>query len=263
MRIVRRLFLVLALLFAAPSLALAQAPDEAARVERANARGKLIYDFDQAAWHSTDVLLKKLPQGRRPELRGWVVEPDGDALSVLYFGLDGDKPYGLFEARFSGGKVISSREIKPGQPRDLTPRQQRMSAARGALTGLTVRPCTRGPFNTVILPPESDAAPVEVYVLSPQVTVGEYPFGGHFLVAIGADGKIASSRPFMKSCLNNSVPPNAFASMVSHMLDPTPTEIHVWLAWWTGKPVFVMVTETGQLWEVSTTGMRKVDKPGG
>jgi hypothetical protein len=254
---------LLAIMIATTGMSAAAAkPDEAALVAQAQARGKLIHDLDQAAWHSTDVLLKALPKARHGEIKGWIVEPGEGGATVVYYGYEGDTPYGVFTAVFRDGKVVSSREIKPGDAdRAFTPVQQRMALARKVATTAKVQPCARAAFNTVIVPPASATAPVEVYLLTPQVKAGEYPFGGHYLITVGADGKVAATRPFMKSCMTQALPPNAVAAMVSHLLDPAPTEIHAWLARWMGKSVYVMVTEPQQLWEVTADGIRKVDKP--
>lgn len=263
MKLAPSILLAVAIATAAASRAFA-VPDEATLVAKAQVRGKLIHELDQAAWHSTDVLLKALPRARQAEIKGWIVEPGEGGSTVLYYGYDGITPYGVFTAGFRGGKVASSREIKAGDAdRALTPVQQRMALARKAATTAKVAPCARAAFNTVIVPPASDAAPVEVYLLTPQVKGGEYPFGGHYLITVDADGNIGSTRPFMKSCMTQALPPNAVAAMVSHLLDPTPTEIHAWLARWMGKSVYVMVVEPEQLWEVTSGGIRKVDAPGG
>ena len=261
MTILRSVLLALFVATSVASVAFAR-PDEAELIAQAQTRGKLIHDLDQAAWHSTDVLLKALPRGRHGEIRGWVVEPGADGSMVIYYGYEGDTPYGVFTAVFRDGKVISSREIGAGDgDRALTPVQQRMALARKAATTAKVQPCARAAFNTVIVPPASKTAPLEVYLLTPQVKAGEYPFGGHYLITVGADGKIVATRPFMKSCMTQALPPNAVAAMVSHLLDPAPTEIHAWLARWMGKSVYVMVVEPEQLWEVTADGIRKVDKP--
>jgi hypothetical protein len=261
MTILRSVLLALVIATSGISAAAAQS-DEATRVAAAQARGQMIYDLDQAAWHSTDVLLKALPKARMAEIKGWVVTPGEDGLTALYYGYEGDAPYGVFSAVFRNGKVVSSREIKPADAdRALTPVQRRMALARKVASTAKVQPCARAAFNTVIVPPASDTGPVEVYLLTPQVKAGEYPFGGHYLITVGADGAIASTRPFMKSCMTQALPPNAVAAMVTHLLDPTPTEIHAWLARWMGKSVYVMVVEPEQLWEVTDKGLKKVDAP--
>lgn len=262
MKAVRTIVFAVALAVAATSFADARAPGEADRIAAVLARGNLLYDYDQAAWHSTDVMVAKVPRSRLGEIKGWLVEPAGEGLSVLYYGYDGGTPYGVFRAGWRGGKVVDPAIIAADAPdRALTAIEARMAQARKAAAASNPPACVRQAFNTVIVPPASDTAPVEVYLLTPQVEDGKYPFGLHYLVTVGADGQVVSTRPFMKSCMIQPLPANVVASMVSHLLDPTPTEIHVWLARWTGKPVYVMVTEPRQLWEVTGSAMRKVDRP--
>ena len=151
---------LLAIMIATTGMSAAAAkPDEAALVAQAQARGKLIHDLDQAAWHSTDVLLKALPKARHGEIKGWIVEPGEGGATVVYYGYEGDTPYGVFTAVFRDGKVVSSREIKPGDAdRAFTPVQQRMALARKVATTAKVQPCARAAFNTVIVPPASATA---------------------------------------------------------------------------------------------------------
>lgn len=266
MKVLHRLVLAVALALSVGTLAQARAPDEAARIEQALERGRLIYDYDQAAWHSTDVMLKALPRKRLNEIRGWVVEPDGDALSVLYYGYDGDTPYGVFRARFKDGKVGASGEIAATGPRGLTAIESRMALARKVAADSNPPGCVKKPFNSVVVPPVSETAPVEVYLLTPQMKTGEYPFGLHYLVTVGADGKVASTRPFTRSCFvmsgKSEVAAEKVAAMaITHLLDPTPTEIHVWLSDWVRAPIFVMTGEK-DIWEVTPTAIVKVDMSG-
>lgn len=263
MKILQRIAVALVMMISAGSFADARAPGETDRIAAVLARGNLLYDHDQAAWHTTDVMLEKVPRPRLAEIKGWLVDPGaGGGLSVLYYGYDGATPYGVFRAGYRDGKVVDPVLIAADAPdRALTATQARMVQARKAAMDSNPAACVRKPFNTVVVPPASETAPVEVYLLTPQVEAGKYPFGLHYQVTVGADGKVASTRPFMMSCMVQPLPANVVASMVSHLLDPMPTEIHVWLARWTGKPVYVMITEPQQLWEVTGTGMRKVDKP--
>lgn len=256
MTLLRTVLLALALIATAPALAQARAPGEQAQLDFAVQRGQLIYAFDQAAWHTTDVLREALPRARHHEVKGWLVEPDGDDLSVLYYGYEGGTPYGVFAARFRGGKVISSREIAPDAPRALTGVQQQMAAARKAAMATDLVPCARALFNTVVVPPVSAGAPVDVYLLTPQTRDVYYPFGGHYRVTVGADGVVTSSRPFTRTCLQIEGGENLAGMVVTHLLDPTPTEIHVWLAAWTGVPVIVSTGENTQ-WTVTADAIRR------
>jgi hypothetical protein len=77
--------------------------------------------------------------------------------------------------------------------------------------------------------------------------------GGHFRYDFSLDGKLLEAqRAFTRSCFNIDAPdekkgkPVAF--MLTHLLDPTPTEIHVFLSRLHGQTVYVM-TEAGT-WSV-------------
>ena len=41
-------------------------------------RAKLLYRYDQAAWHTTDAMRRDVPDAALATIRGWVVTPDGD-----------------------------------------------------------------------------------------------------------------------------------------------------------------------------------------
>jgi hypothetical protein len=75
------------LLMIVASPAAAQRTIPSADLATVSARGQAIYDYDQAAWHTTDAMTEKhLPDAALRAIRGWVVEPQGDALRVTYFG---------------------------------------------------------------------------------------------------------------------------------------------------------------------------------
>lgn len=233
----------------APSVA------EQAAISRAAERGRLIYAYDQAAWHATDEMMRRIPTASLPADGGWVVEPQGDLLRVTYYGVEGEAIYALFRADMRGSKVVQSRVFAADDYRTLTretlalvrARQVAMSHGNGKAR------CTSGPFNVVVLPRQA-GQPTSVYLLSSMATAGEYPFGGHYEIDVAPDGAVVSERAFTQACLNMGPPPTGSGgeaiAVISHMLDPTPTEIHVFLSLWMGKPVAV-ITAPKQGWSVS------------
>lgn len=252
------LLALLAAVIATPALAKsppAPTAQEQAAITRAVERGRLIYAFDQAAWHSTDELLRKVPKTMLPAIRGWVTEPRGDLLRVTYYDVDGETPRALFQADMRGAAVARSHLFGEGEDRTLSPETLALIQARTTAlrAGEGKARCTSGRFNVVVLP-QGAGEPAAVYLLTPMETKGEYPFGGNYEVDVGPDGKVVSERAFTKACLNMALPPPNPAgepmAMVSHMLDPTPTEIHVFMSLWMGKPV-VVLTGKKQAWAVS------------
>lgn len=235
-------------------------PTEQALVQRAEDRGRMIYAFDQAAWYSTDEMLRHVAKADLPRRGGWIVEPKGDLLRVIFFGLEDETPRAYFRADMAGSKVVESHAFSGDEDRTLSAVETRMALAEqtAAAEGRNKGRCTAGSFNTVVLPPVAPEAPAPVYLLSSMVTTGEYPAGGHYEIDVGSDGKVVSQRDFTKACLNLNPQAGAKAGttpaavMVTHMLDPTPTEIHVYLSLWMGQPMFVLTPPDGQAWAVQS-----------
>lgn len=217
-------------------------PDDSA-VKRAAERGRLIYELDRAAWVSTDEMLKRFPKPSATGIRGWIVEVLPDRLKTTYYREQGDRPVAAYIVESRGRAVIS--EMVPNSPEEegLTPLQVRMIEAREVAGDQPVQRCTNGPMNTVVIPPQTTDQPVEVYELSPQVKNDEYPLGGHFLFVVGPSGDVISHRKFTNACLNMAKPATSggkvAAMFVTHILDATPTEIHVFSAFTADTPIYV------------------------
>lgn len=260
------LLALLAAVIAAPALAKAPptpSAQEQAAITRAVERGRLIYAFDQAAWHSTDELLRKVPKTTLPAVRGWVTEPRGDLLRVTYYDVDGETPHALFQADMRGAAVAESHLFGEDEDRTLSPETLALIQARTTAlhAGEGKARCTSGRFNVVVLP-QGAGEPAAVYLLTPMETKDQYPFGGHYEVDVAPGGKVVSERAFTKACLNLSAAqagPNgeAVAMLLTHTLDPTPTEIHVFMSLWAGKPIYV-VTGPKRIWEVGGDGIRPI-----
>jgi hypothetical protein len=227
-------------------------------VKRAILRGNLLHAYDQAAWHGTDDLQRLMPDFAA-KVGGWIVDGPQERPQIVFFDRDPADPHALYIADFEGTKLLRSRVLAQGEDRSLSAPRKAMIAARRAagqrMEGAAM--CKQAPFNTVVLPPESPGGPTLVYFLTPQTTNDAIPLGGHYLVEVAADGKARKPRPFTKSCLEMPLKnPEAVETAepasigTTHLLDPTPTEIHVFSAYAAGMPLFVATMKGGRLWKV-------------
>jgi hypothetical protein len=164
-------------------------------------------------------------------------------------------------ARFDQGgtRLIDGHMVTGEEPSPLTPERRRLidalRVAREALGESEARLCADANPNTVVLPPASPDGPVLVYFMTPATETGRYPMGGHYRVAVSADGKVAETRPFAKSCLVvERGERSPVAMVVSHLLDPTPTEIHVFTMFAARLPIYVMTASNERLWVVESSG---------
>ncbi|HEY5722234.1 MAG TPA: hypothetical protein VIT45_07915 [Allosphingosinicella sp.] len=253
---------IVAALLWAPVVALAKeapatpaAADEAAKLAAIGERGRLLFDLDRAAWVATDALMAKVPGFAQSRLNGYIVERENDGFVVTFYGGEGDTLTAAHIVHVAGGRVTSSETIEPASRMALTPLQLRLAKARSVRPGKDVRPCTRAAFNVAIVPPTGQDSPMEIYLTSPQVEKDVYPFGGHYRLILAADGSIASTRKFTNACLDMPRPPGAGGEegvlFVTHLLDPVPTEIHVFMSLQIGLPVVVSTSEPFRLWVVN------------
>jgi hypothetical protein len=250
----------------APSTTVVARPAaQLAAVADAERLGRDIYDFDQAAWGSTDALLAAIPDPSAAGVRGWIVEREPAGTIAIFFGLNGSKPYKVFIAHMQGKTVLSSHVMDANDDRNMTTLERRMVEARiialtpDTLKKINFRPCSNALVNSVVLPPATADAPVPVYILTPQSTMASFPIGGHYRVDIAADGSIAASRPFAKSCIvmdRANMPENSKMFVLTHLLDPQPTEIHVWLSLVAGLPLAVATLPAGDVWTVANGAIK-------
>jgi hypothetical protein len=260
--------------FAAPAAASAPAPaissaDQAA-IGLAVDRGALMYAYDQAAWHGTDDARAKLPD--LTVSGGWIVDGPANAPEIVFYDKDAADPHAVYVADFRDGKLVSSRVIGPSDDRTLSPARQALiaavRAARAKLVAAGAKPCAAAPFNVVVLPPSTPGGATLVYFLTPQTKNEAVPLGGHYRIEVGPDGKVGEMRSFTHSCIDmptrggsaGGVPAGGklAAGFVTHLLDPVPTEIHVFSSLAARLPLFVGTTQNRRVWAVEGSRIRLV-----
>lgn len=248
---------VTAALLLAPITARAQTAEQKVATDLALQRGKLLYAYDQAAWHGSDDMLKKV---ERPQdvVGGWIVDGPAEAPTIIFFDRNLADPHAVYIGQFRGSELVSSHAVGSSDDASLSPARKAMIAARqkGLAAWRAQKPlfCSEASPNSVVLPPEREGGPYLVYVMTPQTQANAWPLGGHFRVEVGTDGKIGPARGFTKSCLTipgaprkGKEPPILF---VTHLLDPVPTEIHVFTAL-AAKAYVAVGTGKDSIWFVS------------
>lgn len=256
-----RIALLLSLLFACAAPALAQTAEEQARLDWVLQRGRLLFDIDRAAWVTTDDLRERLPDFETSGIRGWTVERDGAAYSVIFYAGEGDARVAAYRARVENNRVVAAELIPLGSRPILTPFQRRLADARGVVGRAELRSCSSSGLNIAVIPPDTIDGPMDIYVLTPQTQAGVFPFGGHNRITASASGDVLSQRAFTVSCANMQPALDALSVGITHSLDELPTEIHVFVAIWMRLPVDVAIGEPMRLWEVTGEHVRLITDP--
>jgi hypothetical protein len=245
---------------ATPTTPAAPAPpptaEERRRLVAAGQRGILLFEIARAGQLTTQDMLARLPNPAEAGIVGWVATPEGSGtMVVVYYADTPSGPVAVYRGQVTGNR-IAARDVFAGADRPaLSATQRRMAAARAAVANLDRQPCG-GTFNVLVIPPAAAEGPVEVYKLSPQTQRGRYPLGGHFLATVAPDGTVSSTRAFTNRCLDLEVPVELDGARprplgVTHLLDPLPTEIHVFLSLWMNRPLLVATGDPERLWSIS------------
>src|SRR5262245_31391265 len=195
---------------------------------------------------------------------GYVVTGDENRTELVFF--DKAKAKAVYRATFELGKITNSGP--PTADRiDLTPLELRMIAAKEkALTAFqaaNVGLCANANTNMTAIPPETPDGPVIVYLMTPQTDLKSFPLGGHYSVEVSRDGSVGPVRRFTNTCIDmkkDSVPKGAkpVAFTITHLLDPTPTEIHIFTSLSSKMPIYVG-TKNGRIWAVEGSQVRTID----
>jgi hypothetical protein len=230
---------------------------ERQRLVAAGQRGILLFEIARAAQLTTQDMLSRVPNPSQAGITGWVAtEEAGGTMVVVYYAETPGGPVAVYRGRVAGNR-ISGREVFARADRPaLDATQRRMAAARAAVATLDRQPCG-GEFNVFAIAPATADAPVDVYKLSPQTQRGRFPLGGHFLASVAADGTVAAPRAFSNRCLDLEAGADPATGQrprpiaVTHLLDPLPTEIHVFLSLWMNRPLLVATGNPDRLWTIS------------
>jgi hypothetical protein len=264
---------IAAALLAAPAATLAKerpatqaSAGEAAALSEIGQRGRLLFDLDRAAWVATDDFAAKAGDLSKTGGKGYVTEREGEGFVVTFYAGEPGSEVAIYVGHVAGRRLISGRLLTGGDRIPLTPAQARLAAARRAGQAAGLRPCTAAPFNVTAVPPSSADQPLELYLTSAQIENGVYPFGGHYLVTVGPDAQVLSARKFTNSCVNMPLPSTGpagavpAAAVVSHVLDPIPTEIHAFMSITIGKPVYVVTSDPERIWVVNGESIALADR---
>ena len=179
----RATFLVLLSTF---GVAEKQKPPSEADLASVTARGRMMAEYDVAAWHATDAVQSAITEKEKKKLHGFYVAQKQDKRWAVVFGGLNDKEdrYLVFYEAIEGTTPTEFSVKKYDPPREDTGYNLISARAIGIATKDFERP-TR-PYNTYVLP-QSDGR-FYVYMLPAQTQDDIYPLGGDVRYLFSTDG---------------------------------------------------------------------------
>jgi hypothetical protein len=245
---------------APPALA-APSQEEAEAAADAQRRGMALCAHDRAALLATERLREDAAKAgglealREKGLRGYVVEPFLGSLETVFYGEKDDRSFAIARYTYADGKITAGGLLGPDAPDELSPLALRMIAALGKAGEAMAKPghelCSKSPPNSIVLS-ENDG--LSVYVLTSTTDPKVYPAGGHYRFDFDAAGELTGERRFMTGCFAidlNKVPAGTRPTLLmTHLLDPQPTEIHSFVSQNVPLTLAVVTAPNRYLWQV-------------
>lgn len=199
-----------------------------AGVDAAQDTGLLLYRHDHAALVASDLLpVVPAEPGLRQKIDGWITTPAGDRVRVIFHDdADPARAVYIIDVDDDGGSATMQAPDDGALDADAIALVRARRAAIAASWGR----CSRN-YNTVVL---HRGGEVHAYLMPWLDEV--IPAGGHHLFVYDAQGRdLLRRRSFTSGCMDLAFrdtlpdgPPRA--ELVSHALDPHPTEIHVYVS---------------------------------
>ena len=224
-------------------------PPTAEQLAAITRRGKLLAEYDRAAWHSSDAVQKLNPKAEsvvryiaRKTEKGWVVafgklDEKGDKFLIAYEASLGKKPGELQVKSFDPPRADAEFNRSAARAID-TAQKDFVENFKGE----------QRPYNVAVLPAEKSE--LWVYLVPAPTKEGVWPLGADVRYRISKDGsRVLEKRQLHSTVIEVPVPkPDAdqqlAAGMHTHVLDNTPEDTDVFHVL-TRKPAVpeIVVTE--------------------
>lgn len=230
-------------------------PDqEAAAIHFAETRGSAIYRHDQAASLATDAAFK-LPAFRsNKRIKGWITEEHQQEMVVTFFD---QTPSALYRVVVSNDGIAGPvTALAPPAP--LTGFELGAANARMAASASDFKPCS-STYNTVVLTDPDKPGTWVVYLLPGTTKSNLVPIGGTYRMEVKGS-TIVSRRSFTLTCIAMRIVPREVAMMITHLMDPVPTEAHVFWSLWAGMPMYVATPPNGTIWVIDGGKIKLVER---
>ncbi|MEO6079822.1 MAG: hypothetical protein ABIQ86_08600 [Steroidobacteraceae bacterium] len=235
--------------------------EEQADANAAAQRGVQIYLHDRAAWLATDEARKL--KAFRDEKRGdgYVTERRGNEIRVTFFGAGTkDSPLALYRVIVPDSAAAQPAEALEN-PEPLSGYEAGAVAARKLAMRQKVELCGKT-YNSVVLPaPAGSDARWIVYLLPGTTERNVIPMGGAWRMEVNAAvDTVLSQRTYTRSCFQMPDDPKAEALVLTHLMDPVPTELHVFWSLTARKMIMVLMTQNESVWAVSRGSVGLVER---
>jgi hypothetical protein len=252
----RRLVAIILVLFLASiSVSGKKKPDADPVMPDVTARGRALFEYDQAAWHATDAVQATHPPTQA--VSRYIARKSDIGWQVAFGHLNDAQDRFLVTYEATQGATSQEFTVKKLDP----PQEDTsfyLAAAKAIDTALHDFQGQKRPYNVAVLPAPPNQ--LYVYVVPAQTENGVYPLGGDARYLVSADGNtVVEKRQLHKSIIENrgALPKGATPAggYHTHVLSDVPEDTDVFYVL-TRKPSMpeMIGTTNKKLYEISPDG---------
>ena len=236
-----------------------QAPPAAEELATITGRGRMLYEYDQAAWHATDGV--QMADPKAVEGQRHTAKKENGKWRVVFGKLNEDGT--RFVITYEADEQATLRQFAVRQePEERADEGFFLYAARAMEVAMKDFGGSSRPYNVAVLPAPSEQ--LYVYLYPAQTKARVYPLGGDVRYLVSADGmEILEKRQMHKTIIENQPTQQAkkvAAGYHTHVLSDLPEDTDVFHVLTQDPPVPEMVMTAHFLYQVKTDGTIQIEK---
>jgi len=221
-------------------------------------RGRMLSEYDQAAWHATDVVQMANP--KTVEGQHNIAKKENGKWRVVFGRLNEERS--RFAITCEAEQQANPREfVVQKEPEELQDDGFFLFAARAIDVAMKDFGGANRPYNVAVLP--GPAEQLYVYLYPAQTKARVYPLGGDVRYLVSADGlNIVEKRQMHKTVIENAPSPKGktVAGYHTHVLSDVPEDTDVFHVLTQDPPVPEFVGTAHFMYEVNADGTIKIQK---
>jgi len=244
-------------LLAIPTMAQTDSVPSDSELTAIAARGRMLYEYDQAAWHASDVVMATHPL--KEDLGRYIAHKTDAGWEVAFGHLNESRDAFLVGVLATEGRSLQEFSVRKYE----TPQRDNgfyLTAAKGIEKALKDFQGANRPYNAAVLP--ADASQLYIYFVPAQTEDGVYPLGADARYLISADGAVLEKRQLHRGIIPTGGPVPAGATVVggqhSHVLSNVPEDTDVFYVLTRKPPMPEYIGTQIAIYEVKADGTIRV-----
>lgn len=224
------------------------------------ARGRMLYEYDQAAWHASDAVQMANP--KNVEGQRYIAKKENGKWTVVFGKLSED--HSRFGISYQADEQATLRQFAVRQePAERQDEGFFLYAARAIEVAVKDFGAANRPYSVAVLPGSADQ--LYVYLYPAQTKARVYPLGGDVRFLVSPDGtKILEKHQMHKSIIETA--PQAgkktAAGFHTHVLSDLPEDADVFHVLTQDPPLPEFVTTPHFTFQVKADGTIQLEKKG-